>query len=290
MRKFSLYEQDIIRWVVEQSNGTTFYILINAYKDIFYRKKVKYRPNTDVLIFYRDIDTVEDPNEILSVYSEIVETSLLIDYLFKNRYVQVIESADTPIDVIGGFDADRLNPINKPISPEISKILTYSCQNAIFVSQDLKELVDNDFKTIEELSLEEARKQTIAAKESLDLTRESLNESQQQTAAANAALDVSRGALNEAQAQTIKANKSITLSSWAIFISVASLLATVLFTVFYESATVKINNEQVKDILKIDSVKNRGVIDKMDSIELRINTVVKEMDKIQFLKSDTLKK
>lgn len=170
MRKFSKNEQDIIKRIVAIANESLSYVLINAYGDIFYQRKVEYAPNTTNLKYYRNIDVVS-LDEILSVEKEIIETSVLIDYLVNNRYIYIIdESEEDNLPTIGGFDKQNLNPISKPISKEIAHVLTYSLRNRIFITQDLVELVNNKFMTIEEQSLNEAKIQTTNARKTIKLS------------------------------------------------------------------------------------------------------------------------
>ncbi|MDO4526179.1 MAG: hypothetical protein Q4B61_12710, partial [Bacteroidales bacterium] len=53
------------------------------------------------------------------------------------------------------------------LSSEISKIFDDANNKQLFVSQRLRTLVSNDFKTYEDIQLEEAKKQTKSAQESL---------------------------------------------------------------------------------------------------------------------------
>lgn len=161
MRKFSQTEQRTIRNLVSHASGSLSYVLANAYNDIFYQRHVKYSKGK--LIFYlEDVNTLNDVDDILSIEKEIIDISFLLDYLIKNRYINVIEdpSSADPLNEVGGFLTDGLTPIEKSIDPIVAKILENALNHRAFISEDLIQLVNNNFKTVEEMSLDEARKQT----------------------------------------------------------------------------------------------------------------------------------
>lgn len=160
MRHFSETEIKTIKSIVEQSS-TSQYVLINAYGDIFYSKKVEFDHNNCQLVFYRDdIESVK-LDEILAIEHEILERSILIKYLIDNRYIYLIDdNSENEITSVGGFLKDGLISIRKDISKEVSDIL-YKCANhRVFVGQDLIALFKNGFISIEDATLAEARTQT----------------------------------------------------------------------------------------------------------------------------------
>ena len=230
MRKFSEFEKECIRYIVNLSRNNLSFVLVNAYNDIFYREKIEYKINTTHLKFYRDIDNVS-VDEILSIEKEIVIKSLLIKYLVDNRYIFLVNDTTSDQDItLGNFLKDGLIPFQKDISPEISEVLSYSALNRIFVSFDLVYLVENGFRTIEDEALEESRKQTE------------------------------------------KAGETIKLSGWAIFISSVSILVAILVPICYNS-TIKVDYNQEKRILIKDSLRNRDIINHLESIETKIESI-----------------
>jgi len=92
----------------------------------------------------------------------------LIKYLIDNRYIYLIDdNSQNTIESVGGFLKDGLTPICKEIAPEISDIL-YKCANhRVFVGQDLIELSQRNFLTVEDETLAEARKQTQISRKAL---------------------------------------------------------------------------------------------------------------------------
>lgn len=160
MRHFSDNEKDTIKNIVKWSSSSQ-YVLINAYNDIFYSKKVEYNHKNSQLIFYRDLNATISHEELLGIEHEILERSILIKYLIDNRYIYLIDdNSQNSIESVSGFNKGGLTPIGKDIAPEISDIL-YKCANhRVFVGQDLIELSQRNFLTIEDETLSEAKKQT----------------------------------------------------------------------------------------------------------------------------------
>ena len=166
MRKFSLKEQNVITSLVNHSKGTLSYVLINVYNDVFYRKNVEYKNGQ--LVFYRDIDNLNNFDEILSIEKDILDTSFLIRFLKDNRYIYLIDDYSSGGDIkeVGGFIKDGLTPINKDLDKRACEILEEALNHRVFVSEDLIQLVEDGFKTIEEQALEESRLQTSYSRKS----------------------------------------------------------------------------------------------------------------------------
>lgn len=163
MRKFSNLEQTAIRAMVRGVQTSHSYLPINAYQDIFYRKKIGFRDSACELIFYRPIDQI-DHNEILEIESEIIEISLLLGYLEENRLIYYLHEETRPEDKIHKIGIRENEPnvygISKSMDVGAYDHLVHALNHRIFVSQDLKDMVANNFETIEEKSLKESRKQT----------------------------------------------------------------------------------------------------------------------------------
>ncbi|MBP5536685.1 MAG: hypothetical protein J6X62_07840 [Bacteroidales bacterium] len=168
MRRFSLTEQKIIRKLVVDARQSFDYVLANVYNDIFYQRRVKYS-NGELVFYLEDINTLSDVGDILSIEKEIIDISILIDYLIKNRYIIIIEdpSSADPLKEIGGFLTEGLTPVGKKIDTNVAKILDDAMNHRAFISEDLVQLVQNNFKTIEDMALDEARKQTNYSRKSV---------------------------------------------------------------------------------------------------------------------------
>lgn len=91
----------------------------------------------------------------------------------------------------------------------------------IALEQELYELVSNDFKTYEEIQLEEAQKQTKIASESLE-------EARNQTNAAKESLEEAQKQTQKAQDSFKEAQKQTNLSFWAVILSVIAIIASII--------------------------------------------------------------
>ena len=168
MRKFSEREQKVIAELVRGASSSFTYLAINAYDDIFHRNKVEfiYQPNS-VLNFYFQQSEIRSKEDILGVTSEIYEISYLIDYLEKEgliRHFTVGANTEGPENSISGFDKTALSVISVDLDPAVGKMLFDNLNYPIYVTQTLVSFVENGFKTLEELSLDEAKEQTKEAK------------------------------------------------------------------------------------------------------------------------------
>lgn len=166
MRKFSNSEQAVIRRLVSHAKTSLSYVLINVYNDVFFQRKVEYKNGQ--LVFYREIDTIHDVDDFLSIEKEIIDTSFLIAYLKENRYIYLIDdnSIGDGLKEVGGFIKEGLTPISKDLDKRVCAILDEAMNHRVFVSTDLIQLVDDNFKTLEEQALEESRKQTEYSRKS----------------------------------------------------------------------------------------------------------------------------
>lgn len=163
MRKFSNLEQAAIRAMVRGVQHSHSYLPINAYQDIFYQKKIGFRDSACELIFYRLIDQINH-DEILAIESEIIEISLLLGYLEENRLIYYLNEETRPEDKIHKIGIRDSEPgiygISKSLDVGAYNHLVHAINHRIFVSQDLKDMVANNFETIEEKSFKESRRQT----------------------------------------------------------------------------------------------------------------------------------
>lgn len=212
MRSFSEREKLAIRRMIEGTDGSYSYLLINAYNDIFYSKSVEYQYGKDksYLVFYRQ-DVPFDHNEFLEIENEIMEISLLISYLRSNGLIYLIENTSVnELHNSGGFFKDGLKEISMELDKNISKILFESLNHRIFVGNTLRELAANDYKSIEERTLEEAKAQTQE-------THNILGEARRQAESA-----VTQA--QEAVVQTKMAKSQMHLSYLAILIAIVAIV------------------------------------------------------------------
>lgn len=165
MRHFSNIEKASINQIVNYSGSDSTFVLANAYMDIFYQKKVEYR--NDSLFFYRSADLKDiETTELLSIHSRILEISLLISFLERERYIYLIDDniQQNNVSALQNiFDKKGLVAIEVPMSNEIANIINRSINHRIFVSEDLKALVADNFESIEDKTLKQAKCQSILA-------------------------------------------------------------------------------------------------------------------------------
>ena len=171
MKVFTEEEKRQLEYITRISNGNeNGFVIANLYGDYFHNYKVRYYFGNGELTFYRNIDSLET-DDILGVERFIVERTYLIQYLIDNEYIMPVDDEQqnsNGLQYLGVFNIDGLSPIVKRISPEIAKILdTYSLKRA-YVSNKLVQLVSDNFLSIEEQMLEEAKKQTDNSRKSLN--------------------------------------------------------------------------------------------------------------------------
>lgn len=161
MRTYNEFEKKIIRTIINSYQlDPQSYVLANAYYDILYESKCEYRNGG--LFFYRKIDNVSSI-EILELKQLIIRISLLLKYLIEKEYIYPIEDKNPDLTSFGDiFTKDGLYGIKLDIPGDISEMIEKSFCN-IVILQPLFDLVDSDFKSVEEIHLEEAQKQTEAA-------------------------------------------------------------------------------------------------------------------------------
>ena len=128
--------------------------------NIFYGKNVEFVPSKMQLVFYIPSGNTIDHHRILNIYYEILEISLLLDYLKKEGLLYQISMPSSNQSTIGGFNKNGLQGVAMAIDPNIGQIMLDSISNPIYVSQTLKDLANNNFLSLEGRALKEAKTQT----------------------------------------------------------------------------------------------------------------------------------
>ncbi len=188
MRRFSEKEKRIIVLILKNYEYDPYsYLLVNAYQDIFYSRRVKFKyggPNTkQFLSFYRNVNSENIIADVFEIENHIMEVSLLLEYLETNHLIFLIDtSADNVLDEIGGFEPnENENEVRVPLDSNIANILFRSMNHRIYIGETLKSIVENNFRTIEDKLLEEAQTQSIEAhKQSIEAANQS-DEAKKQT-------------------------------------------------------------------------------------------------------------
>jgi hypothetical protein len=163
VRKFSPAEQGYIKTLCEATeNRRVSYRPINLLKQILIDNNISYTVGSDTLDFHWNgkIDT----GEIISIENFILELALLLDYLEKNGLIKYIEEQNKEVGIktitVGNPVVENKLVASKTIDPIIMSQLSKAATYRVFVSQPLRELYKNDFKSIEEMTLEESKEQT----------------------------------------------------------------------------------------------------------------------------------
>lgn len=143
------------------------YLPLNAFDYIFQNNKIElHSQNPDELIFYFENQNSIDIDKCTAISKELIEIGVLIEYLRQEGLIvkYSIGTATSQNSSIAYQHSNYQHPLSVEIPSKIGEILLSCATTPIFVTENLIELVNNDFKTYEDISLEEARKQTEKAK------------------------------------------------------------------------------------------------------------------------------
>ena len=165
MRKFSEREQKVIRDLVQGASMSFTYLAINAYGDIFQREGVEFVKPKNELIFYSSQGNIPSSDKVFAVTGEIHEVSYLIDYLEKEGLIRHFSvGTGTPEDKYPiNLNVTGLVPLSVKIDPDVARILYNNLNFPIYVTQTLVSLVQDNFRTLEEQTFDEAQLQTKEA-------------------------------------------------------------------------------------------------------------------------------
>ena len=172
MRKFSELEKSYIQELVKNSNNSVENFPIKILDKWFQKNFIEFDgsdvSNPYLLFWYRQEDVSENKiKSIISVCNKIYEVSFLIDYLSENGLVRkIFYSKEKDLRWNDGNDYAELGfkSSQYKIDDNVASTLVECINCSVYVSQTLKDLVDNNFKSIEELTYDEAVKQTKWAK------------------------------------------------------------------------------------------------------------------------------
>ena len=160
MRLFNEKEKLIIKKLVNESLYTLMYLPINLFDDIFNSRNVGFDGNDMQLVFpHKELDNQTRDDEI-SIYNEILNRVLLIDYLEKEGlvYIVPVSSSINKQTEIGNIC--RINTTSLKIDENIGNILLKCMNHPIYISETLRNYVNNGFKSLEEQALYQAKIQT----------------------------------------------------------------------------------------------------------------------------------
>ena len=151
---------------------------INILDGLFVNRKVVFdahKEDEPYLIFYRkENEEFSLPAEMKELNNAFMELALLIRYLKDQGLIQQIEYKKKRLiyppvdekddDTLENYKREGLHSIAEKMDKIAADFLLECVNKSVFVGQTLKDLVDNDFKSIEERSLDEAKKQTKYAR------------------------------------------------------------------------------------------------------------------------------
>lgn len=167
--------------------------------------------------------------------------------------------------------------------------------SVVSIEQELFELVSNDFKTYEEIQLEEAQKQTKASHESLEEARKQTKASFDSLAETIKQTQKTQESLEEAQKQSYQARTQTGLSILTLFLSVGAILWSIYAS---NEIPITINQSQFDSIqiqqaelikklneLKISQIDNDSLIKELNLLNQSIDEISNTLNEIKESKS-----
>lgn len=159
MRLFNSKEKTIIQQLINGTANSLVYLPINVFNDIFYSRDVGFIGESTMELVFPRIEN--DPiYESLTIYNDILERALLIDYLEKEGLIYIIPTSTSDYECKTIGNVVKLNRTVMQIDQSIGEILLKCINRSLYVSETLKDYVNNGFKSLEDLALEETKKQT----------------------------------------------------------------------------------------------------------------------------------
>lgn len=153
MRKFNDFEKDVLRFFVSGQKRSLNYILINMYGDLFSQRKVVYDLNDpNQLTFYRQQQDLS-MDELLQTERMIIDISFLIEYLKRENLIHFFQQGNGLTSIGSAQNGANWRAIGKALDPTVSTILQEAMNQCVIASQDLIDLVDNNFQTTEDINL-----------------------------------------------------------------------------------------------------------------------------------------
>ena len=288
MRNLSEKEKEIIKDILFRSEecNSDWVDLSMVYNHIFWSNMASYDSGT----LYWPYENCYDEASI-NFYREVLETTILLKQLEENRYIHIMDKSMDSNKIKAHYCCyDKPSPkiYSLKLSPEISQIFDDANNKQLFVSQRLRTLVENDFKTYEEIQLEEAQKQTNIANESLEEARKqtesankSLEEARKQTKASLDSLaetikqtQKTQESLDEAQKQSYQARTQTGLSIFTLFLSVCAILWSI-----YASNEIPITiNQSQFDSIQIQQKVLIETLNEIKMSQMDKDSVIKELD------------
>lgn len=178
MRLFSEREKKLITDLVKKKRSDSF--LTKFPIDFLYRRFLDEKLLFDVrdinkpcFSLYRSEETFFT-EEATKICNEFIEFAVLMRYLRDNGLIylfcfdeQILTYPDINkkqnCDVLSDWKKEGLTGFPYPVYKEVAELLLECINSSIYITQTLVDMVNSDFKSIEERNLEEAKKQTKKA-------------------------------------------------------------------------------------------------------------------------------
>lgn len=164
MRKFTEKEKKIIKKIVNEDRGKVrSFSAQTVYAEVFrdLNNSIGIDLNEGVFYYYSNNN---DLNNLTSAEQELIDTTLLLQYLDRLNLLVFTEDCEECI----GINNARSGTSQKKIIPQEIQLLIKRYLNCkIYISSLLIDIVENDFKSLEELALDEAKKQTFKTKKQI---------------------------------------------------------------------------------------------------------------------------
>ena len=138
------------------------YLLVNAYNDIFYYTNVEYIEGK-LHFYYRDSSGWNNwgENTTLQIQKDIIVKTLLLKYLVDNRLIYLVADSNVQNfspNIQTANKKDTKYDLEVDLPKDIATFLN-NIKRRVIVSEELNELVKNNFETYETLQLKQSSKQ-----------------------------------------------------------------------------------------------------------------------------------
>lgn len=156
MRKFTEREKTIIKSFIDINCKERVVNASDVYVKIFqkFNNAIGLDLAQEKLYYYSD-----NPNlyPLTYVEQELIDITLLFKYLDELNYLKFIKQNEEYVGI--NIDQKGNRSERQMISEEIALLVKHYWNCKIYITSTMYDLVANNFKTIEDLSLEEAQKQ-----------------------------------------------------------------------------------------------------------------------------------
>ena len=289
MRKFNENEKKCIVKLIELNQSTNALSKKISFKSLqhflykeFIEEKVLFNACDEgepCLYFYRN-ENKFNCNEVDDFFYRLVEFVVLIQILKDNGLIYLFED-DRELLTFPNLDNNNnklfyekcaqngLVPIKNKLDGNVAKLLLKCINSSVYVSQSLIDLVKNDFLSVEEKNLEEAKVQTKFAIDNLE-------EAKKQT-------KFSIQSLEEAKKQTKEADNTFWASLATLIVAMITMVVTIILSKC--SVTLDENQNLFKQSINVrDSMLMKNQSDSVIPYIKEINEIVHEIKLNQKIK------